>query len=76
VVFPSLEVGGSPLSSVQSVFGCPPLLSSSEVGESSRGVVFEGVGGSPGAVIDLRFCFQTMGVSHKGDVKGFLDLMA
>jgi len=55
---------------------CPPLLSFSEVGESSRGGGFEEIGGPPGAVIDLSFCFQTLGVSHEGNVKGFLDFMA
>jgi len=33
-VLPPLEVGGSPLSSVQSVLSCRPLLSFFEVGES------------------------------------------
>jgi hypothetical protein len=75
-VLPLSEVGGSPLSSVQSVFGCPPLLSFSEVGESLRGCGFEEVGDFSGVAIDLSFCFQTMGVSHEGNVKGFLDLMA
>jgi hypothetical protein len=37
------------------------------VGEPSRGADFEGVS-------DL--CFQTLGVSHKGNVKGFWDLMS
>jgi hypothetical protein len=47
---------------VSPVFGCPPLFSSSsEVGESSRGGDFEGVG---------DFCFQMLGISHKGNVKG------
>jgi hypothetical protein len=55
---------------------CPPLLSFSEVGESSRGGGFEEIGGPPGAVIDLSFCFQTLEVSHEGNVKGFLDFMA
>jgi hypothetical protein len=75
-VLPPSNVGGSPLFSVQSVFGCPPLLSSLEVSEFSRGGGFEEVGGSPEAVIDLSFCFQTLGVSHEGNVKGFLDLTA
>jgi len=69
-------VGGSPLSSVQSVLGCPPLLSFSEVGESSRGGGFEEIGGPPGVVIDLSFHFLTLGVSHEGNVKDFLDFMA
>jgi hypothetical protein len=69
-------VDGSPLSSVLSIFGCPPLLSFSAVGEYSRRCGLEELGGSPGAVIDLSFCFQTLGVSHEGNVKGFLDLMA
>jgi hypothetical protein len=42
------------------------------VGEYSRGGDFEGVGGSPRAVIDVRFSFNTMGVSHEGNMKGFL----
>jgi hypothetical protein len=74
-VLPSLEVGGYSLSSVQSVLGCPPLLSFSEVGESSRGAGFEEIGGPPGEAIDLSLCFQTLGVSHEGNVKGFLDFM-
>jgi hypothetical protein len=82
-------VGGSPLSSAHSVgvkmrgvgapprFGRPHLLASSfEMGESSRGDVFERVGGSPGVAIDVGFCFHTMGISHEGNVKGFLDLLA
>jgi hypothetical protein len=52
------------------VFGCPPLLSSLEVGEISRG------GGSPRVVFDHSFCFHTLGVSHEGNVEGFLNLMA
>jgi hypothetical protein len=68
-------VGRSPLSAVQSMFGCPALLSSSEVGEFSREGDFEGVGGSLGATINVSFYFQTLGVSHEGNVKGFLDLM-
>jgi hypothetical protein len=47
----------------------------SEVGESSRGGGFEEFGGPPRAAIDLIFCFQTLGVSHEGNVKDFLDLM-
>jgi hypothetical protein len=69
-------VGESLLSSVHFVFGCPPLLSSSEVGEASRGGGSEGVDGSPGAAFDHSFCFHTLGVSHEGNVVGFLDLMA
>jgi len=86
VVIPSIEVGGSSLPSSQSVgekmlgvsaplrlvassvFGCSPLLSSSsEVGESSRRGDFEGAN-------DL--CFQTLGISHEGNAKGFWDLMS
>jgi hypothetical protein len=58
-------VGEVALSSVQSVLGCLPLLTISEVGESLRGGGFEEFGGPPGAAIDLSFCFQTLGVSHK-----------
>jgi hypothetical protein len=68
-------VDGSPLSSVQSMLACP-LLSFSGVDESSRGGGFEEIGGPPGATIDLNFCFQTLGVSHERNVKGFLDFMA
>jgi len=46
------------------------------VGESSRGGGFEEIGGPPAAAIDLNFCFQTLGVSHEGNVKDFLDFMA
>jgi hypothetical protein len=58
-VLPPSEAGGSPLSSVQSMLGCPPLLSFSKVGESSRGGGFEEIGGPPGAAVDLSFCLQT-----------------
>jgi hypothetical protein len=58
VALPPSEVGVVPLSSVQSVLGCPPLMSFSEVGKSSRG----------GGV-------NTLGVSHEGNVNGFLDFM-
>lgn len=44
--------------------GYPSL--SLDVGESSKRGDFEGVG---------DFCFQTLGVSHEGYVKGFWDLM-
>jgi hypothetical protein len=74
--FPSSEVGGSPLSSVHYVFGCPPLLFSSEVGEASRGGGSEGVDGSPEATFDRSFCFHALGVSHEENVEGFLDLTA
>jgi hypothetical protein len=75
VALPPSEVGVVPLSSVQSVLGCPPLMSSSEVGESSQGGGFEEIGGPPRVVIDLSFCFNTLGVSHEGNVNGFLDFM-
>jgi hypothetical protein len=42
-----------------------------EVGAPSRGGDFEGVGGSPGAATDVRFCFHTLRVSHEGNVKEF-----
>jgi hypothetical protein len=58
------------------VIGCPPLLSFSEVGESSRGGGFEEIDGPPEVAIDLSFCFQTLGVSLEGNVKDFLDFMA
>jgi len=64
-----------PLSSVQSVLGCPPLMSFSEVGKSSRGSGFEEIGDPPGAAIDLSFYVNTLGVSHEGNVKGFVDFM-
>jgi hypothetical protein len=47
-----------------------------KVGDSSRGGGFEEIGGPLGATIDLSLCFQTLGVSHEGNVKGFLDFMA
>jgi len=34
------------------------------------------VGGSLRSAIDVSLCFQTLGVSHEGNVNGFLDLMA
>jgi hypothetical protein len=72
-----MAVGAPPRLVVSPMVGCPPLLSSSlEVGESSREDVFEGVGGSLGAAIDVRLCFHTLGVSHEGNVKGFLELLA
>jgi len=72
---PPSEVGVVPLSSVQSVLGCPPLMSFSEVGKSSRGRGFEEIGDPPGAAIDLSFCVNTLGVSHEGNVKDFVDFM-
>jgi hypothetical protein len=50
-------------------------MSFSKVGESSQGDGFEEIDGPPEAVIDLSFCFNTLGVSHEGNVKGFLDFM-
>jgi hypothetical protein len=41
------------------------------VGESLRGCDFKGVDGSPKAVLDVRFYFHTLGVSHEGNVKRF-----
>jgi hypothetical protein len=70
---PPPDLAMVPLSSVQSVLGCPPLFS--EVGNSSRGSGFEAIGDHPGAAIDLSFCVNTLGVSHEGNVKGFLDFM-
>jgi hypothetical protein len=53
--------------------GAPPMLggshllsSSLEVGESLRGDVFEGVGGSPRAAIDVGFCSHTLGSPMRG----------
>jgi hypothetical protein len=70
-----LGVGAPPRLVVSPVVGCPPLLSSSlEVSKSSRRDIFEEVDGSPGAAIDVNFCFHTLRVSHEGNVKGFLDL--
>jgi hypothetical protein len=51
-------------------------LSFSKVGESSREGGFVEFGGPPRAAIDISFCFQTLGVSHEGTVKGFLDFVA
>jgi hypothetical protein len=50
-------------------------MSFSEVGKSSRGRNFEEIGDPPGAAIDLSFCVNTLGVSHEGNVKGFVDFM-
>jgi hypothetical protein len=70
---PPSKVGVVPLSSIQSVLGCPPLFS--EVGKSSRGRGFEEISDPPGAAIDLSFCVNTLGVSHEGNVKGFVDFI-
>jgi hypothetical protein len=72
---PPSEVGVVPLSLVQSVLGCLPFMSFSEVSESLRGGGFEEIGGPPEAAIDLNFCCNTLGVSHEGNVNGFLDFM-
>jgi hypothetical protein len=69
-VLPPSKVDRSPLSSVQSMLGCPPLLSFLEVGESSREGGFEEIGGPPGAAIDLTFYFQILRVSHERDCEG------
>jgi len=45
----------------------PPV----EVGESSRDGVSEEVIGSPVAVFNAALCLQTVGISFKGNVKGF-----
>jgi hypothetical protein len=67
-----LGVGASLRLVVSPVVGYPFLLSSSlEVGESLRGCDFKGVDGSPKAVLDVRFYFHTLGVSHEGNVKRF-----
>jgi len=44
-------------------------------GNSSRGSGVEATGDSPGAAIDLSFCVNTLGISHEGNVEGFLDFM-
>jgi len=67
-------MGGSLLSMIQSVLGCPPLLSFSEVGEFSRGGGFEEIGGLPRAAIDLSFCFQTLGGLPRGEREGLFRL--
>jgi hypothetical protein len=54
------------------VFWCLPLLSSLEKGKSSRGGGFKEVCGSPGVVIDLNFCFQTLGDLPRGECEGLL----
>lgn len=46
------------------------------VDDSSRGGGLEKLCGSPGTAIDLSLCFQTLGVSHEGNEKAFLDFMA
>jgi hypothetical protein len=46
------------------------------VDDSSRGGGLKELGGPPGAAIDLSLCFQTLGVSHEGNEKDFLDFMA
>jgi len=46
------------------------------VDDSSRGGGLEKLGSSPGTAIDLSLCFQTLGVSHEGNEKAFLDFMA
>jgi hypothetical protein len=61
---------------IVSSLGCPPLLSFSEVGESSRGGGLEELGGPPMVAIDLSLCFQALGVSHEGNEKDILDFMA
>jgi hypothetical protein len=53
--------------------GLPLLSSSLEVGESSRGDVSEGVGGSLGAAIDVGFYFHTLGVSSSVLVVVYLE---
>jgi hypothetical protein len=45
------------------------------VDDSSRGGGLDKLGGSPGTAIDLSLCFQTLGVSHEGNEKAFLDFM-
>jgi hypothetical protein len=45
------------------------------VGESSRDGVSEEVVSSLGALFDVAMYLQTMGISFKGNVKDFLDVM-
>jgi len=45
------------------------------VGKSSREGVSEEVVGSPRAVFDAAMCFQMVGISFEGNVKGLLDVM-
>jgi hypothetical protein len=71
---PPSEVGVVPLSLVQSVLGCPPLMSFSEVGKSSRGRGFEEIGDPPRAAIDLSFCVNTLGVFPQGECEGLCRL--
>jgi hypothetical protein len=51
-------------------------LSILEEGEPSRGDGLEEFDGPPREAIDLNFCIQTLGISHEGNVKAFLDFMA
>jgi len=46
------------------------------VDDSSQGGGLEKLGGPPRAAIDLSLCFQTLGISHEGNEKAFLDFMA
>lgn len=46
------------------------------VDDSLWGCGLKDLGGPPGAAIDLGLSFQTLGVSHKGNEKDFLDFMA
>jgi hypothetical protein len=46
------------------------------IDDSSRGGGLEKLGCSPRTTIDLSLCFQTLGVSHEGNEKAFLDFMA
>jgi hypothetical protein len=46
------------------------------VDDSSQGGGPKKLGGPPGAAIDLSLCFQTLGVSHKGNENDFLHFMA
>jgi len=59
---PSSEVGESP--------------GAAFVDDSSRGGGLKELGGPSRAAIDLSLCFQTLGVSHEGNEKDFLDFMA
>jgi hypothetical protein len=82
---PTLDEGCQPFLRRDFLLPKGTASSPSEVGESSgaafvddssRGGSLDKLGGSPGTAIDLSLCFQTLGVSHEGNEKAFLDFMA